>query len=117
MLVRRSDQFARVVTEKLMTYALGRGVEYQDMPLVRSIVHDSAGGNYKFSSMVMGIVKSPAFQMNMKQPRASGNGGQLAQSLRQEEDSHHVHYQKAHFPPDGSARRRRDARAAACSTR
>jgi Protein of unknown function (DUF1585) len=55
-----------VVTEKLLTYALGRGVEYQDMPLVRSIVRDSAGSNYKFSSIVLGIVKSPPFQTNMK---------------------------------------------------
>jgi len=56
----------RVVTEKLLTYGLGRGVEYQDMPLLRSIVHESAAGKYKFSSLVLGIVKSPAFQMNMK---------------------------------------------------
>lgn len=61
-----SDQFVRVVTEKLMTYALGRGLDYQDMPEVRSIVHESAPGNYRFTSIVMGIVKSPAFQMNMK---------------------------------------------------
>jgi hypothetical protein len=61
-----SDQFVRVVTEKLMTYALGRGVEYQDQPEVRSIVHDSAAGKYRFTSLVMGIVKSPAFQTNMK---------------------------------------------------
>ena len=67
-LVRRSDQFVRVVTEKLMTYALGRGVEYQDMPLVRSIVRDAAGSKYKFSSIVLGIVKSAPFQMNMKMP-------------------------------------------------
>ncbi len=66
VLVRRSDQFVRVVTEKMMTYALGRGVEYQDMPLVRSIVHDSAAGNYRFSSIVLGIVKSSPFQMNIK---------------------------------------------------
>jgi hypothetical protein len=65
-LVGRSDQFVRVVAEKLLTYALGRGVEYEDMPLVRSIVRDSAGSKYKFSSLVLGIVKSPAFQMNMK---------------------------------------------------
>jgi Protein of unknown function (DUF1592)/Protein of unknown function (DUF1588)/Protein of unknown function (DUF1585)/Protein of unknown function (DUF1587)/Protein of unknown function (DUF1595) len=62
----RSDQFVRVVTERLMTYALGRGVEYQDMPEVRAIVHDAAPGRYKFTSLVLGIVKSPAFQMNMK---------------------------------------------------
>jgi mono/diheme cytochrome c family protein len=65
-LVRYSDQFERVVTEKMLTYALGRGVEYDDMPMLRSIVRDSAASKYKFSSLVMGIVKSPAFQMNMK---------------------------------------------------
>ncbi len=65
-LVRRSDQFVRVVTEKMMTYALGRGVEYQDMPLVRSIVRDSASSNYKFSSIVLGIVNSAPFQRNTK---------------------------------------------------
>ena len=66
VLVRYSDQFVRVVTEKLLTYALGRGVEYQDMPLVRSIVRDSAASKYRFSSLVLGIVKSAPFQMNMK---------------------------------------------------
>jgi len=65
-LVRRSDQFVRVVTEKMMTYALGRGVEYQDMPLVRSIVRESATSNYSFSSIVLGIVQSAPFQMNTK---------------------------------------------------
>jgi len=64
--VGRSDQFIRVVTEKLLTYGLGRGVEYQDMPMLRSIVHDAAPSKYKFSALVLGIVKSPAFQMNMK---------------------------------------------------
>jgi cytochrome c5 len=65
-LVKRSDTFVRVVAEKLLTYGLGRGVEYQDMPLVRSIVRDSASTKYKFSSLVLNIVKSQAFQMNMK---------------------------------------------------
>ena len=65
-LVRRSDQFTRVVTEKMMTYALGRGMEYQDMPLVRSIVRESSASNYDFSSIVLGIVKSAPFQMNTK---------------------------------------------------
>ena len=68
--VKYSDQFARVVAEKLLTYALGRGVEYQDMPLVRSIVRDSAASKYRFSNMVLSIVKSPAFQMNMKMTSA-----------------------------------------------
>src|SRR5579883_12558 len=56
-LVRYSDQFERVVTEKLMTYALGRGTEYQDMPLIRSIVREAAPSRYRFSSLVLGIVK------------------------------------------------------------
>jgi hypothetical protein len=71
VLVSRSDQFARVVAEKMMIYALGRGVEYQDMPEVRSIVRDAAASKYKFSSLVMSIVKSDAFRMNMKAPAAT----------------------------------------------
>jgi Protein of unknown function (DUF1588)/Protein of unknown function (DUF1585)/Protein of unknown function (DUF1592) len=67
-LLSRSDQFVRVVTEKMMTYALGRGVDYQDMPTVRAIVRESAPTKYRFSSLVMGIVKSPQFQMNTKLP-------------------------------------------------
>jgi Protein of unknown function (DUF1585)/Protein of unknown function (DUF1588) len=65
-LTRYSPQFVRVVTEKLLTYALGRGVEYPDMPVVRSIVRDSAPGNYRLSSLVVGIVKSAPFQMNVR---------------------------------------------------
>jgi mono/diheme cytochrome c family protein len=65
-LVAHSDQFVRVVTEKLMTYALGRGTEYQDMPTIRAIVHEAAPSKYDFSSIVLGVIKSPAFQMNMK---------------------------------------------------
>jgi hypothetical protein len=65
-LVSRSPQFIRTLTEKLMVYALGRGVEYTDMPVVRSIVRDAAKNNNKFSSLVVGIVKSAPFQMNMK---------------------------------------------------
>jgi len=65
-LMKYQDQFVRVVAEKLLTYSLGRGVEYQDMPLVRSIVRESAASKYRFSSLILSIVKSPAFQMNMK---------------------------------------------------
>jgi mono/diheme cytochrome c family protein len=60
-----SPQFVRVTIEKLLTYALGRGVDYQDMPLVRSIARD-VSPNARFSALVMGIVKSPPFQMNSK---------------------------------------------------
>jgi mono/diheme cytochrome c family protein len=61
-----SDQFVRTVTEKLLTYALGRGVEYYDMPVVRSIVRNSAASEHRFSSLVLGIVKSAPFQMKTK---------------------------------------------------
>ena len=62
-LMRRPDQFVQTVTEKLMTYGLGRSVEHYDMPAVRQIVRDAARDNYRFSSIVMGIVKSAPFQM------------------------------------------------------
>jgi hypothetical protein len=61
-----SPQFVRVTVEKLLTYALGRGVEYRDMPLVRAIARDAARQDNRFSALVLGIVKSPPFQMNTK---------------------------------------------------
>ena len=60
------DQFVEVVAEKLLTYALGRGVEYQDMPLVRAIARDAGRNGNKFSALVLGVVRSKPFQMNMK---------------------------------------------------
>ena len=65
-LVLHSDQFARVFTERMLTYALGRGAEYQDMPTLRSILRESAAGKYKFTAIVTGIVKSAPFQTSMK---------------------------------------------------
>ena len=70
-LVRYSDQYVRVVTEKLLTYAIGRGTETADMPVVRSIVRGAAGSNYRFSDLVLGIVKSVPFQMNTKETTAA----------------------------------------------
>lgn len=61
-LAKKPDQFVQTMTQKLMTYGLGRSVEYFDMPTVRKIVRDSAKENYKFSSLVLGIVKSLPFQ-------------------------------------------------------
>jgi hypothetical protein len=65
-LLRYAPQFVRVITEKLLIYGLGRGTEYYDMPLVRSIVHGAERNNYRFSSLVLGVIKSDAFQMNQK---------------------------------------------------
>jgi mono/diheme cytochrome c family protein len=67
-LLQHPEQFAQTFTEKMMTYALGRGVEYFDMPSIRKIVRDAGRSNYKFSSIVMGIVSTPAFQSSMVEP-------------------------------------------------
>jgi uncharacterized protein DUF1592/uncharacterized protein DUF1588/uncharacterized protein DUF1585 len=63
-LEKHPDQFVQTITEKLMMYALGRSLEYYDMPAVRKIVRDSAREDRRFSSIVMGIVKSAPFQMS-----------------------------------------------------
>jgi hypothetical protein len=60
-LLEQPDQFPRTVTEKLLSYALGRPLEYTDRPVVRQIVRDAAGHEYRWSSIVLGIVKSPPF--------------------------------------------------------
>ena len=61
-LLSRPELFAGTLTEKLLTFALGRGVEYSDAPAVRKIVRDAARDGYRFSSLVLGIVKSVPFQ-------------------------------------------------------
>ena len=62
-ILRRPDMFARNMTEMLLTYALGHGLEHHDLPYVRAILKDSARTDYRFSSLVLGIVKSVPFQM------------------------------------------------------
>jgi hypothetical protein len=51
------------MTEKLLTYALGRGLEYYDMPAVRKILRDAKTTDYRFSAIVLGIARSTPFQM------------------------------------------------------
>ena len=62
-LVSRPELFVTTATEKLLTYALGRGVEYYDAPTVRAITREAHSNDYRFSSLVLGIVKSSPFQM------------------------------------------------------
>ena len=64
--VRKGDLFAQTVAEKMLAYAIGRGLGYEDMPLVRSITQKAAEDDYRFSSLVMAVIQSPAFTMNMK---------------------------------------------------
>jgi mono/diheme cytochrome c family protein len=63
---RYSDQFVAVATEKLLTYALGRGLDHRDMPLVRAIARQAGRDGARFSSLVLGVVRSDPFQMNVK---------------------------------------------------
>ncbi len=63
-LVARPVQFVSTFTENLMTYALGRSVSYYDMPTLRAIVRNAGADNYRLSSIVLGIVNSPAFLMD-----------------------------------------------------
>ena len=59
----RPETFVTTFTEKLLTYALGRGLEYYDMPAVRAVVHTAAPDDFHISSLILGIVKSTPFQM------------------------------------------------------
>ena len=66
MLIARPEVFVGVMTEKLLTYALGRGLEYYDMPAVRKIVHDAGAQNFRFSSLILGVVNSTPFETKMR---------------------------------------------------
>jgi hypothetical protein len=63
VLLERSTQFVETVTERLLTYALGRGLEYYDRPTIREITREAAPSNYRWSSLILGIVESTPFQM------------------------------------------------------
>jgi hypothetical protein len=69
-ILKRPQTFAATMTEKMLIYALGRGLEYYDMPTVRGIVREMAQNDYRFSSLVLGIVKSAPFQMRVKKGEA-----------------------------------------------
>jgi hypothetical protein len=71
LLLAQPEQFPRTVTEKLMTYALGRRLDYYDRPAIRKIVQGAAAQNYRWSSLVVGIVKSPSFLMRSSHPAAT----------------------------------------------
>jgi hypothetical protein len=66
----RSDDFVLALTHKLLTYALGRGLEYYDAPAIRQITRAAAPGDYRFSSLIVSIVKSTPFQMRRSRDAA-----------------------------------------------
>lgn len=70
LLLSRREQFVSTVTEKLLTYALGRELEYYDMPAVRRITREAAGNDYRWSSIILGVVRSVPFQMSITKGEA-----------------------------------------------
>ena len=67
MLLSRRDEFAGTIAEKLLTYGLGRGLEYYDKPVVRQIAREASEQNYKISAFILGITESTPFQMRRSQ--------------------------------------------------
>jgi hypothetical protein len=63
LLAERRDRFAETVSERLLTFALGRGIEHYDRPALRRIVRDAAATGYRWSSIIEGIINSAPFQM------------------------------------------------------
>jgi len=70
-ILKRRDVFVRTMTEKLMTYAIGRGMTFHDMPVIRDILRKSATQDYRFSTIVLGIVNSTPFQMRTAEKRTT----------------------------------------------
>ena len=66
-LLSRPEVFVGTLTERLLTYALGRGLEYYDAPAVRAIVRQSAKSDYRFTSLILGVVQSTPFQIRRAQ--------------------------------------------------
>jgi Protein of unknown function (DUF1592)/Protein of unknown function (DUF1588)/Protein of unknown function (DUF1585)/Protein of unknown function (DUF1587)/Protein of unknown function (DUF1595)/Planctomycete cytochrome C len=77
-LMNRPELFAGTFTEKLLTYALGRGLDYRDMPAVRAIVRDAARNNYRFSAFISGVAHSTPFRMRMAAEQSRDREGALA---------------------------------------
>src|SRR6266853_1182252 len=75
-LLKRPEVFVETITEKLMTYGLGRGLQYYDMPVMRGVLREAAGQDNRFSAIVLGIVKSVPFQMR-KRADAAVSGANL----------------------------------------
>jgi hypothetical protein len=74
-LLRRPESFVTVATEKLLTYALGRGLEYYDAPVVRQILRSAEPSDYRWSALIQGIVKSAPFQKRRAADRTEETPG------------------------------------------
>jgi hypothetical protein len=68
LLQKQREQFVWTATDRLLTYALGRGVEHHDAPAIRSIMREAGPGGYKLSSLILGVARSVPFQMRRSEP-------------------------------------------------
>jgi hypothetical protein len=78
-LLDRPEAFVGTVTEKLLMYGVGRETKYYDMPVVRAVMRDSARDRYRFSELVLGIVKSAPFQMRVKEAPSKEDNSRKAE--------------------------------------
>jgi hypothetical protein len=85
-LLSRREQFVSTFTSKLVTYGLGREVVYYDLPAIRKIVRDAVASDYRWSSIILGVVKSTPFQMSIVQRAApqvtAANGAENQKGAR-----------------------------------
>jgi hypothetical protein len=86
---RYSNLFVEVTAEKLLTYALGRGLEYRDMPLVRQLARDAKKNGNQFSTLVLSVVKSRPFQMNTRGEESTAPAKVAATSLTHSDKGNH----------------------------
>jgi mono/diheme cytochrome c family protein len=82
-LLKRPDVFVQTLTEKLLIYALGRGLTYQDMPVVREIVRNARQDDYRFSALISGVVTSAPFQMRLKAAASGRDAGDRPAAVAQ----------------------------------
>ena len=71
LLLNHKEDFVRTLTGKLLSYAIGRGTEYYDLPAIRKISRDAAAADYRWSAIVLGVVNSPPFSMGIVRSGAS----------------------------------------------
>jgi mono/diheme cytochrome c family protein len=71
-LLARKDLFVNRLTEKMLTYAVGRGLDFHDKPIIRAVAREAATKDYRFSAIVLGVVKSPQFRMRANIPASEG---------------------------------------------
>jgi hypothetical protein len=77
LLASHKEDFVRTLSAKLLAYAIGRGLDYRDMPAIRGIARDAAAADYSWSSIITGIVKSPAFRMAVAGGDAAARTGKV----------------------------------------